>query len=176
MVATWTVDQLRLPDTLRLGERLGERLFPGAVIALNGTLGAGKTHFTRGIAIGLGIRNPFVVNSPTFVLIQEYTARLPIAHFDTYRLQSVGEFLDLGTAEYFDSDAVSIIEWAEKVTPALPVERLEIQITVVSPEIRTFRLTAMGERYESLLGALQLAWKSDAQSQSGSAEPSESSL
>ena len=159
MTSTWIVTVQNLPETLDLGRRLGEFLFPGAVIALNGPLGAGKTHLTRAIAIGLNIRNPHVVNSPTFVLIQEYDARLPIYHFDTYRLNSVGEFLDLGVSEYFDSDGVCLIEWAEKVVPALPKEHLRITIQPRSPDSRQFTIEGFGPRYESMLTAWQNSWE-----------------
>ncbi len=95
--------QLDLPDLLStesFGRRLGSLLFPNAVIALIGPLGAGKTHLARAIAEGLGISNPPAVTSPTFTLIHEYPARLAIFHFDAYRLNSVDEFLDLGATEY----------------------------------------------------------------------------
>ena len=85
-----------LDETTALGRRLGARLFPGAVVALVGQLGAGKTNLVRAIALGLGIANPDVVSSPTFVLIQEYDARLPIYHFDAYRLAGEAEFAELG--------------------------------------------------------------------------------
>src|SRR5947207_7630174 len=97
-----TTLSLDLPDpaaTAALGRRLGELLFPGAVVALVGTLGAGKTFLTRAVAEGLGIANSRLVSSPTFVLIQEYPARLPIFHFDAYRLRSEAEFADLGAGE-----------------------------------------------------------------------------
>src|SRR5947199_6148022 len=90
-----------LAGTEALGRRLGGLLFPGAVVALVGPLGAGKTHLVRAIAEGLGIADSRVVSSPTFVLIQEYAARLPIYHFDAYRLRTPAEFGDLGVHEYF---------------------------------------------------------------------------
>ena len=88
-----------LAATEAFGRRLGALLFPGAVLALVGRMGAGKTHLTRAIAEGLGVRNPAVVNSPTFVLIQEYPARVPIYHFDAYRLSGPAEFAELGADE-----------------------------------------------------------------------------
>ena len=100
---------LLIPDlaaTEAFGRRLGGLLFPGAVVALVGQLGAGKTHLTRAVAEGLGVRNPAAVTSPTFVLIQEYPARLPIYHFDAYRLGGPREFAELGVDEYFAGDGV----------------------------------------------------------------------
>src|SRR3954447_14376000 len=91
-----------LPDpaaTEALGRRLGDLLFPGAVVGLVGPLGAGKTYLVRAIAEGLGIQHSGAVTSPTFVLIQEYAGRLPIYHFDTYRLRNPREFFELGASE-----------------------------------------------------------------------------
>src|SRR6266403_4305588 len=103
-----------LAGTEALGRRLGGVLFGGAVVALIGPLGAGKTHLVKAIAEGLGIANPAVVNSPTFVLIQEYEARLPIYHFDAYRLRAEAEFADLGAHEYLQGSGVCLIEWADR--------------------------------------------------------------
>ena len=149
-----SLDIENLEATEAFGRRLGERLFPGAVIALVGPLGAGKTHLTRAIAEGLQVRNPAAVNSPTFVLIQEYPARLPIYHFDAYRLAGSREFADLGANEYFEGDGVCIVEWADKVEATLPVEHLRIAIEVLDENRRRFALSATGERYEALLRQL----------------------
>ncbi|MBY0230464.1 MAG: tRNA (adenosine(37)-N6)-threonylcarbamoyltransferase complex ATPase subunit type 1 TsaE, partial [Gemmataceae bacterium] len=105
-----------LPDlsaTHAFGVSLGERLFPGAVLALEGGLGAGKTHLVRGIAEGLGVPDPRVVTSPTFVLLQEYHGRLPLYHFDAYRLPSPEAFLGLGASEYLEGDGACVVEWAD---------------------------------------------------------------
>src|SRR5579884_2769765 len=99
-MATWTAEAPDLEATLALGRRLGALLFPGGVVTLVGPLGAGKTHLVRAVAEGLGIADSRVVSSPTFVLIQEYDARLPIFHFDAYRLRNDAEFFDLGAHEY----------------------------------------------------------------------------
>ncbi len=151
---TRTLDIPDLAATETFGRRLGELLFPGAVVALVGQLGAGKTHLTRAVAEGLGVKNPAAVNSPTFVLIQEYPARLPIYHFDAYRLGGSREFAELGVDEYFHGDGVCLVEWADKVEATLPVEHLRIAIAIVDENRRRFALTATGERYEALLHAL----------------------
>jgi len=143
-----------LTDTERLGRKLGALLFPGAVVALIGQLGAGKTHFVRAVAEGLQVRNPAAVNSPTFVLIQEYPARLPIYHFDAYRLKTSREFAELGVEEYFRGDGVCLVEWADRVHDTMPEERLEIRIAVVGETERSFTITAFGERYRILLQSL----------------------
>jgi tRNA threonylcarbamoyladenosine biosynthesis protein TsaE len=149
-----TLDIPDLAATEAFGRRLGALLFPGAVIALVGQLGAGKTHLTRAVAEGLDVKNPAAVNSPTFVLIQEYPARLPIYHFDAYRLSGAREFAELGADEYFRGDGVCLVEWADKVEQTLPVEHLRVEIEVVDANRRRFHLRVAGERYESLLNHL----------------------
>ena len=138
-------------DTDAFGRRLAPLLFPGCFVALIGTLGAGKTYLTRAIAEGLGIANPAIVNSPTFVLIQEYDARLPIYHFDAYRLTTEAEFADLGVHEYFAGAGVCLVEWADKVPACLPKERLEIRITITGETSRHVEVTGFGERYEAMM-------------------------
>ena len=145
---------LDLAATEAFGRRLGARLFPGAVVALVGQLGAGKTHLTRAIAEGLEVKNPAAVNSPTFVLIQEYPARLPIYHFDAYRLSGPREFAELGVDEYFRGDGVCLVEWADKVDATLPAAHLRIEIEIVDETRRVFHVAAKGERYEALLAKL----------------------
>ncbi len=145
---------LPIPDlaaTEAFGRRLGALLFPGAVVALVGQLGAGKTHLTRAIAEGLQVKNSAVVNSPTFVLIQEYAARLPIYHFDAYRLSGPREFAELGADEYFRGDGVCVVEWADKVEATLPANHLRIEIEVVSEHQRVFHLFATGAAHEEIL-------------------------
>src|SRR5436305_731164 len=104
-----TITINNLADTEAFGRRLAAHLFPGSTVALIGTLGAGKTYLTRAIAEGLGVTHADLVSSPTFVLIQEYDARLPIYHFDAYRLGSEEEFADLGVHEYFQGGGVCLV-------------------------------------------------------------------
>ncbi len=130
---------VELPDiaaTQAFGRHLGQRLWPGSVVALVGDLGAGKTHLARSIAEGLGIPDSRVVTSPTFVLVQEYAARLPIYHFDAYRLKTEADFADLGVHEYIESDGVCLIEWADRVPTCLPAEHLRVMLTVVGETAR----------------------------------------
>jgi tRNA threonylcarbamoyladenosine biosynthesis protein TsaE len=156
-VISTTIDLPDLAATESFGRRLGELLFPGAVVALVGPLGAGKTHLVRAVAEGLGVKNPAVVTSPTFVLIQEYPARLPIYHFDAYRLPGPREFAELGVDEYFHGDGVCLVEWADRVESTLPAEHLRIEIAIVDEHRRRFTIAAMGERYESLIEGLTSA-------------------
>ena len=108
----------------------------------------------RAIAEGLNVVSPAAVNSPTFVLIQEYDARLPIYHFDAYRLAGEAEFADLGVHEYFDGDGVCLIEWADKVPSVMPAERLEIRIAITGEDSRRIELVGCGAKYETLAAAI----------------------
>jgi tRNA threonylcarbamoyladenosine biosynthesis protein TsaE len=142
-----------LTATEEFGRRLGSLLFPNTVIALIGPLGAGKTHLSRAIAEGLGVANPAAVTSPTFTLIHEYPARLPIYHFDAYRLNNADQFLDLGATEYYEAGGVCLIEWADRVEAALPEERLTIRIEIVDENRRRIEMLANGEKYKQLLAS-----------------------
>ncbi len=153
----WTADVMDLSGTEAFGRCLASRLFPGAVVALSGPLGAGKTHLVRAIAVGLDITNPRQVSSPTFVLIQEYEARLPIYHFDAYRLEGEAEFAELGVHEYFQGNGVCLVEWADKVQGCLPEELLTITIVVTGAESRRLEIEGHGERYRQLVSSLAVA-------------------
>jgi tRNA threonylcarbamoyladenosine biosynthesis protein TsaE len=141
-------------ETESFGRRLGQALFPGAVVALVGQLGAGKTYLVRAIAEGLGIDDPNLVGSPTFVLIQEYNARLPIYHFDAYRLGSEAEFAELGVHEYLDGGGVCLIEWADKVRGVLPEQYLELALHITGPEARRVDVLPRGSIYEQLVASI----------------------
>jgi tRNA threonylcarbamoyladenosine biosynthesis protein TsaE len=149
-----TIDLPDLGATEAFGRRLAALLFPGAVVALIGPLGAGKTHLVRAIALGLGVADGRVVTSPTFVLIQEYAGRMPIYHFDAYRLRGDRDFSDLGVHEYFEGDGVCLVEWADRAAGALPAARLQIELAVVGETARRATVQGFGERYESLARAL----------------------
>lgn len=150
----WVIEVADLAGTESLGRRLGAMLFPGAVVALDGQLGAGKTHFTRAVAEGLRITNPAAVCSPTYTLVHEYPGPMPVYHFDAYRLRDAREFLELGADEYLAGDGVCVIEWAERVAIALPVERLDVRIERLDENRRRFTLGGCGEQYEQLLRIL----------------------
>jgi tRNA threonylcarbamoyladenosine biosynthesis protein TsaE len=140
--------------TVALGKALAECLPPRAVVALVGTLGAGKTRLVQAIAEAVGV-DPRVVISPTFVLIHEYHGRLPIYHFDAYRLRDEDEFLQLGPEEYFDREGWTFIEWADRVENCLPRERLEIRIEPTGPSSRRFQIISIGEQYLPVVQELE---------------------
>ncbi len=144
------IDVPDLVTTQALGKSLGPLLFPGAVVALIGPLGAGKTTFVRAVAEGMGVKNLAGVNSPTFTLIHEYPARLPIYHFDAYRLATAEQFEGLGIQEYFAGDGVCLVEWADKFLELLPEERLEIRIERIGETARRWDVLGTGARYEDL--------------------------
>jgi len=157
MAMSWQIEVTSLEETEALGRRLGHLLFAGAVVSLEGPLGAGKTHLVRALAQGLGIGDPRQVSSPTFVLIQEYEARLPIYHFDAYRLRSGQEFLDLGVHEYFAGQGACLVEWGDKVRDCLPREYLQIAIEIIGPSARRLLLVGHGAAYQDLIEKLKTA-------------------
>lgn len=138
-------------DTARIGEKLGEGLFPGAFIALYGGLGAGKTTLTRSIAAALGIRG---ILSPTFTIVREYAGRIPLFHFDAYRLGDADELYAIGFDEYMARGGAIIMEWCENVEDALPCDRLEIHIQGSGEEPRSMRIAASGAAHEKLMEGL----------------------
>lgn len=140
--------------TARLAAAVAYALEPGLTIALDGPLGAGKTTFVRELASAAG-GDPRQVASPTFVLAHQYDARLPMYHFDAYRIAELEEFLELGVDECFESAGVCLVEWASRVAAALPADRLQIEIDIVSPEARRFTVTALGERARRALTTVE---------------------
>ena len=120
------------------GERLGRTLGLGAVVALTGELGAGKTCFVQGLVRGLGAT--VRATSPSFVLVNEYKGRVPIHHVDAYRTDSMTELMDLGLLEMVDGEGVTLIEWADKLTPLLPPDAVHVHITGVGDEPRTITI------------------------------------
>ena len=122
------VIETRSPEeTFRLGRKLGEAALPGQVFTLTGDLGTGKTVFTQGFAKGLGIAEP--VNSPTFTIVQVYDeGRLPLYHFDVYRIGDVEEMEEVGFEDYVMGEGVSLIEWAELISEILPEKRTAVRV------------------------------------------------
>lgn len=134
-------------DTVRLGRTLAHVLPAGTVVALCGPLGAGKTRLVQAFAEARGVSREFVT-SPTFVLLQHYGEERPIHHFDVYRMADEDEFLQLGPEEYFDSNGVTFIEWADRVASILPEDHLWIEIAIEAPDVRRFEIRAAGQGLE----------------------------
>ncbi len=130
-------------ETIEFGKKLGERLQGSEIIGLVGPLGSGKTHLIKGIAAGAGAeqaqRN---VNSPTFVIVNEYQGRFSIYHIDAYRLNSTAEFEMLGFDDYCRPDCVVLIEWADKIIPALDgVNLIRIELSHLAPVERAINIS-----------------------------------
>ena len=134
-------------ETQALGQKLASRLAPGDVIAYFGDLGAGKTAFTRGLAQGLGITDP--VTSPTYTIVNEYlSGRIPLFHFDMYRLSSSDELFDTGWEDYLSRGGVCAVEWSENVEDALQdAIRVTIEKDADEPDTRHITITG-GPRFE----------------------------
>ena len=146
---------LDCPDeaaTERLGVCIAESVVDGVVVELNGQLGAGKTRLVRAICKALGVDTTHV-NSPTFVLLQLYTdGRIPVAHFDTYRLGDIDEFRAIGADEFTNSiDWLCLIEWAERVAECLPDDRLRLDISATNADARHVTVSSTGSHSTALL-------------------------
>jgi len=140
--------------TRKLGIRLGELAEAGDVLLLVGTLGAGKTCLTQGIAQGLGIDEHVV--SPTFMLRREYQGRLPLYHIDFYRLERIEEVASLGLDDYLYGNGVCVVEWAEKGFAALPSEHLLVEMEHLAPSKRKLTFLPKGSRYVEMLSKLHM--------------------
>lgn len=136
-------------ETEEFGLDLGSKLKGSDVICLNGDLGAGKTTLTKSIGKGMGIDD--YITSPTFNIINEYYSDLNLYHFDTYRLENVDDVEYLGFDEYFYSDGVCIIEWADRIKEFLPDQYLELNIKKIDDDKREIELVAFGDRPAEIL-------------------------
>ena len=137
-------------ETVRAGEMLGNTLVPGAVVALHGGLGAGKTAFTRGIAMGLGIGEN--VSSPTFTIVNEYPGKVPLFHFDMYRLENEEELFDIGWDDYLVRGGACVVEWSEKVPGAFPPETIAVHIQNLGGDSRRLEIVTGHGKAQSLFG------------------------
>ena len=141
-------------ETAALGARLGRLLAPGDFVALVGELGAGKTRFTQGIAAGLEVDPDTPVTSPTYTILNIYQGRVPLYHFDLYRLHGPEEVAELGFEEYFAGAGACVVEWAERLAEEAPAELLTVTLCHDEGDTRTVCFAAAGVRAAELLGAL----------------------
>ena len=127
-------------ETIALGKRLGSYLKKGDVVALQGTLAAGKTTIAKGIAEALGVAD--TITSPTFCLVSEYEGKMPLYHFDVYRLQGADDFANLGADDMIYGDGVCLIEWSEKIMDELPKKTIVVKLEPAkdNPEARDIRV------------------------------------
>lgn len=137
-------------QTLDIGRKIAAKLVKGDIICLWGQLGSGKTVLAKGISSGLGVKKEEVI-SPTFVLMRCYDARLPVYHFDLYRLSRPDDIINIGYEEFLFGGGVSIIEWADRLKRLLPGEYLKVELRVSGDKQRIFKFTARGKRHKQLL-------------------------
>lgn len=138
-------------EMLAFGGRIANELHGGEFIATFGDLGAGKTTLVRGLAGALGIDN---ISSPTFNIVKHHSGRLPLEHFDCYRLSDYEELMAIGFDDYLANGSIIVMEWCERVQEALPCERLEIHIEGSGSDTRIVKVKAFGERYERIMEVL----------------------
>jgi tRNA threonylcarbamoyladenosine biosynthesis protein TsaE len=151
----YTLTTRSAEETRRVGRLLGESCRGGEVLLLEGDLGAGKTTLTQGVAAGLGVTASVI--SPTFILLREYEGRLPLYHFDFYRLEGTGRAVDLEFGEYLGAGGVCVIEWPAFAPEVAPPEYLRVELRISGETSRTLILEAVGRRHEELLGRLEAA-------------------
>jgi tRNA threonylcarbamoyladenosine biosynthesis protein TsaE len=157
-----TIEIASEAGTERLGQALAEVVRPGQVIGLVGTLGAGKTRLVRALSEALGV-DPRAISSPTFVLIHEYEGRMPIFHFDAYRLEGPDDFEALGASDYWsEGEGLCLIEWADLVEDRLPASTWWVRIERTGPEGRLVRIEAPGaSRAVDEIEAIGRSWPVD---------------
>jgi tRNA threonylcarbamoyladenosine biosynthesis protein TsaE len=138
-------------DTVERGKQLGAHLTAGSVIGLVGDLGAGKTCFIKGIAEGLNNTPANEVTSPTFTILQEYPGPVPLYHFDAYRLSGSHDLEAIGFEDYVGTDGVAVIEWADRISDALPGDAIMIRLEAISENERQFFCRARGTKHCTIL-------------------------
>lgn len=141
--------------TVRLGHKLGRLLQMGDLIVLGGALGCGKTWFTKGIALGVGVSPREVVTSPSFALMNEYEGDCRLFHMDVYRLETPGDFLDTGLDECFDDRGIVVMEWGDKWPEILPDRRLNVKFSILGEQSRELLMTGEHARVSEILGGLE---------------------
>ena len=128
-------------ETINLGLRLGTLLNEGDIVGLAGDLGSGKTWFTKGVALGLGVSADTVITSPSFSLMNEYQGRCALFHIDVYRLENVSDFLDAGLDEYLYGNGVTVMEWADRWPEVLPERSLMVRLVILDECSREITLS-----------------------------------
>jgi len=142
-------------ETIQLGQKLGGFLEAGDVVALAGELGSGKTWFTKGIALGLGVDPDTIVTSPSFSLVNEYQGRYTFFHMDVYRLASLSEFLSAGLEEYLYHGGVVVMEWADRWPEILPEQNIRVEFAILDDQKREITLSGSHPRALKLIEAME---------------------
>ena len=141
-------------DTIALGRRLGVLLEVGDVVALTGTLGSGKTCFTKGLALGLGVHPDTVITSASFALVNEYQGRCRFFHMDLYRLTGPLEFASAGLEEFLFDDGVAAVEWADRVPEALPEQRIDVAFAIINDHRRQITLAGRQPKAVEIISSI----------------------
>lgn len=141
-------------ETRAFGEWCGRHIRGALAVLLEGDLGSGKTAFVQGLARGLGVPDRTYVTSPSFTIVNEYPARLPLFHLDLYRLEAGADLDELGLSDMLAAEAVTAVEWAERLPPGIAPDRLEIGFEITAADTRRLRLHAYGQAAATLLKAI----------------------
>ena len=137
-------------ETIERGRTIGRSLKPGTMVALVGDLGSGKTTLVKGLALGLGVKTAREVKSPTFVIFHIYKGKIPLYHFDLYRLDKSSDLEGIGVDEFLsDPTAISVIEWADRIPTILQQAPVRIELTSSSETNRTIRMYSHGHKKHS---------------------------
>ncbi len=142
-------------ETIRLGQSLGDLLSEGDVVALVGELGSGKTWFTKGLALGLGVSPDTIVTSPSFTLVNEYKGRYTFYHMDFYRLENLPEVLSAGLEEYLHNSGVVVLEWADRWPEILPERRVMVKFLIMDERRREITFSAHHPRAVEIIEAFE---------------------
>lgn len=143
-------------ETTQLGKDVGGILAKGDIVCLFGDLGSGKTTFVKGLASEQKV-SPFKVNSPTFVLMNVYEGKIPIYHFDLYRIKGEEGLSSIGLQEFLYAEGISVIEWADKMEELLPEQYLSVEFQHEDENERVVRICANGKKYQSRINKLKLS-------------------
>ncbi len=136
-------------ETQEIGVQIGTQLRPGDVVALIGDLGAGKTCLTQGIAQGVGVYQDQIVNSPSYILINEYEGKIPIYHIDLYRLERLEDIVALGLEDYLEGDGICVIEWGDRMDELLPESHIQVTITAEDESTRAVEVLPISPTHKS---------------------------
>lgn len=154
-IETFTVITHSDTETIELGQKLGALLEDGDMVALVGELGSGKTWFTKGIALGLGISRKQVITSPSFALVNEYEGEVPFYHMDVYRLGSLSEFLSAGLEEFLHQRGIVAMEWADRWPEILPEKRIKVEFVILDDSRREITLSGHHARANEIINSIR---------------------
>jgi tRNA threonylcarbamoyladenosine biosynthesis protein TsaE len=154
-VKSFTVTTDSNEETLELGRRIGSLLADGDVVALTGELGAGKTWFTKGVALGFGVPGRTIVTSPSFALVNEYEGRSTLIHMDLYRLERLSDFVSAGLEEFFYGPGLVVMEWADRFPEVLPERSLGVRVDILDECRREIILSGNHPRCTEIIERLE---------------------